>query len=254
MPDFDADKHPDYRPPKGATGPDGIAGTEPFIMQADGRGWLYAPAGLVDGPLPTHYEPEESPLSNLLYPQQRNPVREVFPRRHNEYHPHPGQPGSDVFPYVATTYRLTEHHTAGGMSRFLPYLSELQPEMFCEISPGLAAERGLEHGGWATIVTLRGAIEARVLVTDRVTPLTVQDRTIEQIGLPYHWGPNGYSVGDAANELAAMTLDPNVHIQEAKAFTVDIRPGRRPRGPALLELVEEYRRRAGRDLSADDDA
>ncbi len=254
VPDFDADKRPDYRPPKGAAGPDGIAGTEPFIMQADGRGWLYAPAGLVDGPLPTHYEPEESPLSNLLYPQQSNPVREVFPRRHNEYHPHPGQPGSDVFPYVATTYRLTEHHTAGGMSRFLPYLSELQPEMFCEISPGLAAERGLEHGGWATIVTLRGAIEARVLVTDRVTPLTVQDRTIEQIGLPYHWGPNGYSVGDAANELAAMTLDPNVHIQEVKAFTVDIRPGRRPRGPALLELVEEYRRRAGLDLSADDDA
>jgi formate dehydrogenase major subunit len=149
-----------------------------------------------------------------------------------------------VFPYVATTYRLTEHHTAGGMSRWLPYLSELQPEMFCEISPQLAAERSLEHLGWATIVTARNAIEARVLVTDRVPSLTVDGRTVHQVGLPYHWGPNGYSTGDAANELAHLSLDPNVHIQEVKAFTCDVRPGRRPRGPRRQELVEAYRRRA----------
>jgi formate dehydrogenase major subunit len=203
------------------------------------------PAGLTDGPLPTHYEPQDSPFPNLLYPQQRNPVRRVFSRPHNRYHPNPGQPGSEVFPYAITTYRLTEHHTAGGMSRWLPYLSELQPEMFCEVSPELAAERGLEHLGWATIVTARGVIEARVLVTERITPLMVQGRTLHQIGLPYHWGPNGYSRGDAANELAAITLDPNVHIQEVKALTGDIRPGRRPRGPAREQLVAEYRRRAG---------
>ena len=150
-----------------------------------------------------------------------------------------------MFPYVTTTYRLTEHHTAGGMTRWLPYLSELQPEMFCEVSPELAAERSLEHGGWATIVTARNAIEARVLVTDRMRPLRVQGRVLHQIGLPYHWGPNGYSRGDAANDLSSVALDPNVHIQEVKAFSADIRPGRRPRGAALLQLVAEYQRRAG---------
>jgi formate dehydrogenase major subunit len=151
---------------------------------------------------------------------------------------------------VFTTYRLTEHHTAGGMSRALPYLSELQPEFFCEISPELAAERGLEHLGWATIISARTAIEARVLVTERVTPLTVRGRTIHQVGLPYHWGTNGLSRGDAANDLLSVVMDPNVYIQESKAATCDIRPGRRPRGPALLDLVEEYRNRAGNKRDA----
>ena len=143
-----------------------------------------------------------------------------------------------------TTYRLTEHHTAGGMSRFLSHLSELQPEFFCEVSPQLAAERHLEHLGWATLTTARAAIEARVLVTDRMAPITVQGRTVHQIGLPYHWGPNGLSTGDAANELVSVVTDPNVHIQETKAATCDIQPGRRPRGPELLAHVEPYRPRA----------
>ncbi|MHB1718108.1 MAG: molybdopterin dinucleotide binding domain-containing protein, partial [Acidimicrobiales bacterium] len=206
---------------------------------------LYAPTGLADGPLPAHYEAQDSPFANLLYAQQRNPVRQVYARAHNRYHPDPGAPGAAVFPYVLTTYRLTEHHTAGGMSRWLPYLAELQPEMFCEISPALAAERGIRHRGWATIVTARGAIEARVLVTDRMPSLQVQGRTLHQIGLPYHWGPNGLVTGDAANELAGIVLDPNAHIQEVKAMTGDIIPGRRPRGPALLAFREEYRQRAG---------
>jgi formate dehydrogenase major subunit len=163
----------------------------------------------------------------------------------NLFHPGSTEDHADVFPYVATTYRLTEHHTAGGMSRWLPYLSELQPEMFCEISPELAAERRLEHFGWATIVTARNAIEARVMVTDRIPTLTVGGRRLHQVGLPYHWGPNGYSTGDAANELAHLSLDPNVHIQEVKALTCDIQPGRRPRGPARGALVRDYQRRAG---------
>jgi formate dehydrogenase major subunit len=150
-----------------------------------------------------------------------------------------------VFPYVVTTYRLTEHHTAGGMSRGLPYLSELQPEMFCEVSPELAAERGLEHGDWATLVTMRAAIEARVMVTDRMKPLEVEGRTVHQVGVPYHWGNRGISTGDVVNDLFSLALDPNVHIQEVKAATCDVRPGRRPRGRALLEFVDEYRRRAG---------
>jgi len=241
VPDFEPTKPPDYVPPEGATAQDAIGGADPFIMQTDGRAWLFAPAGLADGPLPTHYEPAESPVDNALYGQQANPVRQTYDVKHNRYNP----VGSPVYPYVFTTYRLTEHHTAGAMSRSLPYLSELQPEFFCEVSPALAAERGLEHLGWATIVSARTAIEARVLVTDRIPPLRVRGRTVHQVGLPYHWGPNGLSTGDSANDLLSVVLDPNVHIQESKAATCDIRPGRRPRGPALLDFVAEYRRRAG---------
>jgi formate dehydrogenase major subunit len=245
VPDFQPGKRPDHRPARDARAQDALAGDDPFIMQADGKAWLYVPQGLSDGPLPTHYEPQESPVPNLLYGQRSNPARARYPGRDNLLHPTSGEPGTEVFPYAFTTYRLTEHHTAGGMSRWLPYLSELQPEMFCEVSPELAREAGLTHLGWATIVTARSAIEARVLVTDRMLPLRVQGRTVHQVGLPYHWGANGISRGDGANELSHMALDPNSHIQEVKASTCDIRPGRRPRGPARLALVENYRRRAG---------
>jgi formate dehydrogenase major subunit len=244
--DFIADRPPSYRPEAGATGVAAIAGTDAFIMQADGKAWLFAPAGLVDGPLPAHYEPQDSPVQNLLYPrQEHNPVREILRHRDTRYQPSGDEPGSDVYPYVATTYRLTEHHTAGGMSRWLPYLSELQPEFFCEVSPELAAERALEHMGWATIISARSAIEARVMVTRRMPSLTVQGKRLHQIGLPYHWGRNGITTGDSANELSHFSLDPNVHIQEVKALAVDIQPGRRPRGPALRELVRSYAERAG---------
>jgi formate dehydrogenase major subunit len=115
------------------------------------------------------------------------------------------------------------------MSRTVPYLSELQPELFCEVSPELAAERGLEHHGWATIATARTSIEARVLVTERLSPLTVRGRRVHQVGLPYHWGWRGLSKGDVVNDLLPLVLDANVHIAEYKAATCDIRPGRKTR-------------------------
>ena len=239
-PDFKVDKEPSYTPPKDARGVEALTGREPFIVHPDGLGWLFVPAGLVDGPLPVHYEPQETPFENPLYTQQQNPLRQRFDRQENLYNPD----ASDIFPYVVTSYRLTEHHTAGGMSRTVHYLSELQPELFCEVSPELAEERGLAHGDWATIATMRAAIEARVMVTDRMKPLTVQGRTVHQVGLPYHWGKRGVVTGDTVNDLFSLALDPNVHIQEVKAATCDIRSGRRPRGKALLELVEEYRRKA----------
>ncbi|MFL6130935.1 MAG: molybdopterin dinucleotide binding domain-containing protein, partial [Mycobacteriales bacterium] len=169
----------------------------------------------------------------------------VYGRPDNPSNPSPPEPHAEVFPYVLTTSRLTEHHTAGGMSRQLPYLSELQPEMFVEVSPELARERGLEHLGWAHAVTSRTAIECRVLVTDRLTPLRVGDRTVHQVWMPYHWGSSGLVTGDSANDLFGVALDPNVLIQESKVATCDIRPGRRPRGPELLDYVADYRRRAG---------
>jgi formate dehydrogenase major subunit len=240
VPDFEKDKPPSYRPPDDAKAEQAIAGDHPFIMQADGRSWMFVPQGLEDGPLPAHYEPQESPFDNPLYSQRANPRRQLYERSENPYH----RVGSEVYPYVATTYRLTEHHTAGGMTRTVPYLSELQPAMFCEVSPELAAEAGLVHGGWATIYSARAAIEARVLVTDRIPPIEVQGRTTHQVGLPYHWGSRGLTTGGAANDLAPIALDPNVHIQEVKAFTVGIVPGRRPRGPALREFVERKQKEA----------
>ncbi|TWG21084.1 formate dehydrogenase major subunit [Actinoplanes teichomyceticus] len=245
VPDFEKTKAPDYRPPEGATGVAAIAGDDAFIMQGDGKGWLYAPAGLIDGPLPTHYEPAESMVRNPLYPQQANPTRKLYDRSENPTNPSSPDRHAEVFPYVFSTSRLTEHHTAGGMSRQLAYLSELQPEMFVEVSPELAAERGLEHLGWAHVVTARAAIEARVMVTDRLAPLRVDGRVLHQIWMPYHWGSSGLVTGDSANDLIGIVLDPNVLIQESKVGTCDIQPGRRPVGPQLLAYVDEYRRRAG---------
>jgi formate dehydrogenase major subunit len=239
-PDFKEDKPPDYEPPEGAQAEDAIRGDHPFIMQADGQGWLFVPSGLVDGPLPTHYEPHESPFENLLYSQRANPARQRFPRPENPYNRSGEAAGAEAFPFVLTSYRLTEHHTAGGMTRSTPYLAELQPALFCEVSPELARLRGLEHGAWATIVTARTAIEARVLVTERMRPLEMQGRRVEQVGVPYHWGTRGMTSGGSANDLFPIVLDPDVHIQEVKAASCDIRPGRRPRGRALRHLVESY--------------
>ncbi len=245
VPDFTLDKPPDFVPPADAKAQQALRGDEPFVMQGDGRAWLFAPNGIVDGPFPTHYEPHESPFDNALYGQRANPLREHYHRRDNPFNPSGSEPGSDAYPYVVTTHRLTEHHTAGGMSRTLPFLAELQPEFFCEVGPELARERGLEHGGWATILSARTAIEARVIVTDRMKPLRVDGRVVHQVGLPYHWGSKGITTGDSANDLFPFALDPNVHIQEVKAATCDIRPGRRPRGPELPVFVERVRREAG---------
>ena len=241
IPDFDEEKPPDYVPPDDARGPDAIRGNHPFIMQADGLGWLFVPQGLQDGPLPTYYEPHESPFDNPLYAQRANPARQLSDMDEDPYNPVDGEPGADEYPYVLTTYRLTEHHTAGGMTRSTPYLSELQPGMFVEVHPELARERGLTHGGWATISTTRSAIEARVLVTERVRPARMKGGVTHQVGLPYHWGSRGLTTGGSANELLHLALDPNVHIMETKGLTCDIRPGRRPRGRALAEFVARKR-------------
>ena len=230
IPDFIPDLPPDHEPEPDAKGLETIAGNKPFIMQADGQGWLFAPTGLLDGPLPTHYEPQESIVANALYGQQCNPARMEWRRRDNPHHRAYNDPR---FPYIITTYRLTEHHTAGSMSRWLSWLSELQPEMFVEVSPALAAEKGLKNGGWATVSTARAEIEARVLVTERIPDLKIRGRTFHQIGVPYHWGSVGLSKGDSANELIGFAGDPNVSIQESKALTGDIRAGRRGRQPAL---------------------
>nr|MDQ6900953.1 molybdopterin-dependent oxidoreductase [Candidatus Dormibacteraeota bacterium] len=226
VPDFNRTKEPTYQPGEGAGGDAALSGDAPFIMQGDGRGWLYAPSAVLDAPLPPHYEPHESPVRNRLYEQEANPMREIYNHPLNPYNDDP-----EKYPFVMTTYRLTEHHTAGAMSRNVPVLSELQPEFFCEISPELAELRGLEQGGYAAIITARGRIHARVMVTDRIAPLRVAGKTLHQVGLPYHWGQRGLTRGDSANDAFPIVLDPNVHIQEVKAATCDIRPAERPKWP-----------------------
>jgi formate dehydrogenase major subunit len=231
VPDFPVDKPPGYRAPVDATGMDAISGDQPFIMHADGQGWLFAPAGLLDGPMPTHYEPLESPVDNVLYPRIRaNPAALTWNRADNPTAMEP----TAMFPCVATTFRLTEHHTAGGMSRWLPWLDELQPEMFCEIGTALAAERGIEDGGWMTIVSPRAEIVARARVTGRMRPLTIDRATVHQIALPWHWGFGGPDGGDATNDLTLLSGDPNVSIHESKAFVCDVRAGRSSRGTSKL--------------------
>jgi len=237
VPDFPANKEPAYRAPAEAHGMDAISGDNPFMMNADGRAWLFAPSGLLDGPLPTHYEPLESPVENVLYPKlSSNPAEIRWSRPENPVHPS----GDPRYPVVATTFRLTEHHTAGGMSRTLPWLAELQPAMFAEIDPQLAAERGIEDGGWMTIVTERAEIEARACVTDRIRPLRIDGRVIHQVGLPWHWGYGGPDPGDSTNDLGALSGDPNVSIQESKAFTCDVRAGRRAQ-PSTARLAGAHR-------------
>jgi formate dehydrogenase major subunit len=220
-PDFAKTKAPDYVPAPGAKGDDGLRGDAPFIMHPDGVGWIWVADGLKDGPLPAHYEPLESPLANRLYSQQRNPVADSKNRPDNPYADSPGDPR---YPCVLTTYRLTEHHTAGGMSRTLSHLAELQPESFCEISPELAAESRVVNGDFVRLTTPRGSVVTRALVTGRIRPLIAQGRLIHQVGLPWHWGHRGISTGDAANDLVAISEEPNVKIMETKALVCRIEP------------------------------
>jgi formate dehydrogenase major subunit len=223
VPDFPVAKAP-WTPdnPQGL-GMEAHSGAAPFIMMADGVGQLFVPNGLADGPLPTHYESLESPIKNPVYKQQVNPTEKFYPRPDNPLNPSL----TEEYPYICTTYRLTEHHTSGAMSRWVPWLSELQPELFAEINPVMAQELGLENGDWATVRTSRGELELRVLVTHRMTPLMIDGKMIHQIGLPYHWGSRGLVTGDTVNNMIPLTADPNVHIHEAKTFTANMRKGRR---------------------------
>lgn len=236
VPDFPVDKAPSYRAHDDAKGMDAISGNEPFMMMSDGRAWLFAPSGLLDGPMPTHYEPLESPLPNPLYPNiHANPAALKWTRKDNPY----AEPGDPRYPVVCTTFRLTEHHTAGGMSRWLPWLDELQPEMFAEIDPVLAQARGIEDGGWMTIVSPRAEIVARARVTTRMRPLKIDRATVHQVALPWHWGFGGPDPGGAANDLIMLSGDPNTSIHESKAFVCDVRAGQSDTGTTPLAGIRD---------------
>ena len=218
MPDFPLTKPPDEPANPGAIGLDALSGKSPFILKPDGVGWLFNPAGLLDGPLPTHYEPAESPVRNALYRQQTSPVLKYWKREDNLL----AAVDDPRFPYVITTYRLTEHYLAGAMSRWNPWLTELMPELFIELSPELAAEKGIRNTDWVRVSTPRAVIRAKALVTRRVRPFRLGDRVVHQVGMPWHWGWEGVVTGDVVNTLTAMVGDPNVSIHEGKAFVCNV--------------------------------
>jgi formate dehydrogenase major subunit len=202
--------------PDGGWPPMNEPGTKsPFIMIPEGYGRLFA-AGLADGPFPEHYEPAESPVDNCMTAQQCNPAAMI---------PDDFFSDSDKYPYVGSTYRVTEHWQAGAMTRNLPWLVELVPDMFVEISTTLAKAKGLKNGDMATITSARGAIEARVLVTPRIKPMVIRGKTVEQVGMIWHFGFNGLAKGSSANVLTAAVGDANTGIPESKAFLCDIRKG-----------------------------
>ncbi len=223
VPDYPPTKAPSSKGVWAKGGMDALDGTTPFIMKPDGKAWLFAPSGIVDGPLPAHYEPWETGVKNPLYGTQRNPVAKVWEMVGNRYI----DAGDPNFPVIITTYRLTEHHVSGPMTRWSPWLTELQPEMFIEISPELAAERGIENAGWCTVYTPRTAIECKALVTRRMRPFTIAGQRIHHAGAPFHWSWNGIVTGGNANDLIALVADPNVTIHEGKAFMCQVVAGRK---------------------------
>jgi len=201
--------------PDGGWAPMSEDGTKnPFIMLPEGYGRLFA-AGLADGPFPEHYEPMESPVANMMSRQQTNPAVAV-PCKISS---------SDKFPYVGTTYRVSEHWQAGAMTRNLPWLVELVPDMFVEISEQLAEWKGLKNGDRVTVSSERGSIEAKALVTSRIKPLRVSGKLIEQVGLPWHFGFGGMAKGDSANILTTAVGCANTTIPEYKAFLCNIEKG-----------------------------
>jgi formate dehydrogenase major subunit len=206
--------------------PDAKGGDKPYIMRGDLVGAFFGP--LNDGPFPEHYEPIESPTKNLLSGRQNNPVAKIWkvPDAKNELAP----VGSPDYPFVITTYRLTEHHLSGVMSRYLPMLAELHHSHFTEISHELAEELGIRNGERVTVVTPRGKVHVTAMVTHRLKPFTIDGKKVHQIGVPWHWGYNGIaelpgSRGDITNDLSATVGDPNVYIQETKAFVCNLKKG-----------------------------
>lgn len=196
---------PDGGPPPGAI--------YPFIMKPEGRARLFG-MGPADGPLPEHYEPWESAVSNKLSSQQINPLIEIFDNKKGN---------STKFPIIATTFRLVEHMHSGAVTRNVPLLVELSPHMFIEMSHELASEKGISNGDRVKIFTARGKLNAFALVTRRLQPFTVHGKTVHQIGMPWNFGYYGLVTGDSANVLTPLVADPNSMIPEFRAFLCDVK-------------------------------
>jgi formate dehydrogenase major subunit len=224
--------------------PDGVgnpgAGRPPFIMKPDGVASLFGP-GLVDGPFPEHYEPLECPVEkNIMSPQKNNPVIKRFDATGvgSDMDVYSGVASCDPrFPFIGTTYRVSEHWQTGVLTRWCPWLAEMQPGMFVEMSQELAKERGIEGGDKCIVKSARGEVEATAIVTPRFKPFNIDGNTIHEVGIPWHYGwittadrkyepndkkPEVNTFGDAANILTSTIGDANTMIPESKAFMVNV--------------------------------
>ena len=203
-------------------------GKLPFIMKPLGVGSIFG-SGLVDGPFPEHYEPMESPVSeNLMSSKHKvNPTIQV--KKLQEEATEPAflfTPDREKYPIVATTFRLTEHWQTGVMTRPVPWLLEMEPQMFVEMDHDLAAKKGIENGDMVEVISARGTIVCPAVVTERFQPMNVQGTVVHNVGMPWHFGwqyPTDGSGGDSANLLTPFVGDPNTLIPESKAFLVDIK-------------------------------
>jgi formate dehydrogenase major subunit len=222
VPDFPATKAPTAKGDPAKSGLSTHSGTDAFIMQPDGKGWLFTSSGCKEGPLPEHYEPLESPVKNMMSSVQNNPVIKLWDTDAG------GDIGdtsgtADKFPIVCTTYRLTEMWQTGSMSRNLPWLVEAQPNMFVEVGKELAAEKGIKNGDQVIVSSARGEIQMVALVTARWKPFAINGQKVHEVGMPWHYGWKGLATGAIANELTPHAGDANTMIPEYKAFLVDIR-------------------------------
>ena len=185
-----------------------------FIMRRGGRARIFGP-GMADGPFPEHYEPWESPSLNPLHTQSIDPALWDLEMD--------AKGETLAYPLVGTTYRVSEHWQTGAMTRNVPWLAEMQPDMFVEMSPELAAERNIKNGERVMVESKRGAIEAIAVVTRRFRPFHVNGQTIHEVGMPWHWGYSGLVTGGSANELTPAIGDANTMIPETKAFLCDVK-------------------------------
>jgi formate dehydrogenase major subunit len=204
--------------PDNAVPPMGTTGAYPFIMKPDGVASLFGP-GLSDGPFPEHYEPLECPIEkNLMSGQRINPVVKIFEGGLDKF-----TTCDPKYPFVCSTYRVTEHWQTGVLTRWLPWLIEAEPQVFCEMSLELAKLRGIKNGDRVIVETQRGKLEAVAIVTSRLKPFNVAGQTIHQIGVPWHfgwiWPKDG---GESANLLTPTVGDPNTMIPESKAFMANV--------------------------------
>jgi formate dehydrogenase major subunit len=207
---------PDY-PPDADPGKRGAP--LPFIMTGEGTGRLFS-SGVSDGPFPEHYEPIESPVQNPLHPAvSATPVAFLYDKAAGR-----GDRFGTVqdFPYVATSYRLTEHEHY--VTQNVEHLVQLQPEAFVEVPAELAHEKGIENGDRVRVSSKRGKLEVRAVVTKRLGPLQIDGQKIYQIGIPIHWGFVGINTGQhwLANALTPFVGDASARTPEFKAFLVNI--------------------------------
>jgi len=202
--------------PDGGAKPMNQGGYYPFIMKPEGHSRLFG-AGRADGPFPEHYEPWESPVDNLLSGTQNDPAFKIWAGPMDDK----GTP--DKYPIVCSTYRLSEQWQGGQMTRNMPWLVEMMPEPFVEMSEELAAEKGIANGDRITVESARGEVTMKAMVTKRFKPFQLNGRKVHQVGIPWHWGYVGLSTGDSANLLTPHVGDANTMIPEYKAFLVNVR-------------------------------